>query len=148
MASPFFLWEKNMQNRLTPGFIQGLRQQQRINQMNQMQARRNNPRQRTLRPEIYQRQQLMQRGQPRSGPEGFERQPMRNLDDLPTTSPTGGNLGQSGIMQNQRRKPLFNQGRINPDFSINVTNPDLRGPNRTQNQSIDPKFRRPTQGGK
>ena len=119
-----------MQNRLTPGFIQGLRQRQRMAQMNQMQARRGNPR------------------QPRSGPEGFERQPMINLDDLPTTSPTGGNLGQSGIMQNQRRKPLFNQGRINPDFSINVTNPDLRGPNRTQNQSIDPKFRRPTQGGK
>jgi len=102
-----------MQNRLSPGFIQRLRQQQRINQMNQMQARRNNPRQRTLRPEIYQRQQLMQRQQPM-----------------------------------QRRKPLFNQGRINDDFSVTITNPDLRGPNRTQNQSIAPKFRRPTQGGK
>lgn len=96
-----------MQNRLSPGFIQRLKQQQRINQMNQMQARLNNPRQRTLRPEIYQRQQPMQRG-----------------------------------------RPLFNQGRINEDFSVTITNPDLRGPNRTQNQSIAPKFRRPTQGGK
>lgn len=96
-----------MQNRLSPEFIQGLRQQQRINQMNQMQARRNNPRQRTLRPGVYQRQQPM-----------------------------------------QQRLPLFNQGRINEDFSVTVSNPDLRGPNRTQNQSIAPKFRRPTQGGK
>jgi len=102
-----------MQNRLSPEFIQGLRQQQRINQMNQMQARRNNPRQRTFRPEDYQRQQLMQR-----------RQPM------------------------QQNRPLFNQGRINEDFSVTITNPDPRGPYKTQNQSIAPKFRRPTQGGK
>jgi hypothetical protein len=48
----------------------------------------------------------------------------------------------------QPGRPLFNQGKVNDDFSVTITNPDPRGPYRTRNQSIAPKFRGPTQGGK
>jgi hypothetical protein len=48
----------------------------------------------------------------------------------------------------QPGRPLFNQGRINEDFSITISNPDPRGPYRTQNQSRTPRVERPTRGGK
>ena len=48
----------------------------------------------------------------------------------------------------QQGRPLFNQGKVNDDFSVTITNPDLRGPNKTQNQSIAPEFKRPNRGGK
>jgi len=92
-----------------------------------------------LSPEFYQRMQRMRQQQRMAQMMGRRGNPRRRI-----LSPAVNTREQP--MQGGR--PLFNQGRINEDFSVTITNPDPRGPNRTQNQSIAPKFRRPTQGGK